>query len=134
MNTIGSTLATVWRIAAPYFRSEDKWAGRGLLAVVISASGAAAGLAQQDLARAIAAQLAAVLARPELAQPAWHKVITEKRATYACTPALQRPTNATPLPGLVLAGDYTAGDYPATLEMAARSGVQAARLLTNAKP
>ena len=106
----------------------------GLLAVVISASGAAAGLAQQDLARAIAAQLAAVLARPELAQPAWHKVITEKRATYACTPALQRPTNATPLPGLVLAGDYTAGDYPATLDMAARSGVQAARLLTNAKP
>ena len=36
MKTIGSTLATVWRIAAPYFRSEDKWAGRGLLAVVIA--------------------------------------------------------------------------------------------------
>lgn len=36
MNNIRSTLATVWRIAAPYFRSEDKWAGRGLLAAVIS--------------------------------------------------------------------------------------------------
>ena len=36
MNSIRSTLATVWRIAAPYFRSEDKWAGRGLLAAVIS--------------------------------------------------------------------------------------------------
>ena len=36
MNNISSTLATVWRIAAPYFRSEDKWAGRGLLAAVIS--------------------------------------------------------------------------------------------------
>lgn len=35
MNGIGSTLKTVWRIAAPYFRSEDKWAGRGLLAAVI---------------------------------------------------------------------------------------------------
>jgi putative ATP-binding cassette transporter len=34
-NSIGATLATVWRIAAPYFRSEDKWAGRGLLAAVI---------------------------------------------------------------------------------------------------
>jgi putative ATP-binding cassette transporter len=34
-NGIGATLATVWRIAAPYFRSEDKWAGRGLLAAVI---------------------------------------------------------------------------------------------------
>jgi len=31
-----STLATVWRIAAPYFRSEDKWAGRALLASVIA--------------------------------------------------------------------------------------------------
>jgi vitamin B12/bleomycin/antimicrobial peptide transport system ATP-binding/permease protein len=36
VNSIRSTLATVWRIAAPYFRSEDKWAGRGLLAAVIS--------------------------------------------------------------------------------------------------
>ena len=36
MNNIRSTLAKVWRIAAPYFRSEDKWAGRGLLAAVIA--------------------------------------------------------------------------------------------------
>jgi len=35
VNNIRSTLAIVWRIAAPYFRSEDKWAGRGLLAAVI---------------------------------------------------------------------------------------------------
>jgi len=36
LNNIRSTLATVWRIAVPYFRSEDKWAGRGLLAAVVS--------------------------------------------------------------------------------------------------
>ncbi|WP_445217870.1 ABC transporter ATP-binding protein/permease [Bradyrhizobium sp. Pa8] len=35
MKNISATLATVWRIAIPYFRSEDKWAGRGLLGVVI---------------------------------------------------------------------------------------------------
>ena len=35
MNGIGATLKTVWRIAAPYFRSEDKWAGLALLAAVI---------------------------------------------------------------------------------------------------
>jgi putative ATP-binding cassette transporter len=35
VNNLRSTLATVWRIAAPYFSSEDKWAGRGLLAAVI---------------------------------------------------------------------------------------------------
>ena len=36
MKNIRSTLATVWRIAIPYFSSEDKWAGRGLLAAVVS--------------------------------------------------------------------------------------------------
>ena len=35
MKNIRSTLATVWRIAVPYFNSDDKWAGRGLLATVI---------------------------------------------------------------------------------------------------
>ena len=36
MKNISATLAIVWRIAGPYFRSEDKWAGRGLLAAVIT--------------------------------------------------------------------------------------------------
>ena len=36
MNNIRSTLSIVWRIAAPYFRSEDKWAGRILLAAVVA--------------------------------------------------------------------------------------------------
>ena len=36
MNNIRLTPATVWRIAAPYFRSEDKFAGRVLLASVIA--------------------------------------------------------------------------------------------------
>ncbi|HEX9469126.1 MAG TPA: ABC transporter ATP-binding protein/permease [Bradyrhizobium sp.] len=35
MNNTRSTLAIVWRIAAPYFRSEDRLAGRWLLAGVI---------------------------------------------------------------------------------------------------
>ncbi|WP_316229820.1 ABC transporter ATP-binding protein/permease [Bradyrhizobium sp. SZCCHNR1051] len=36
MNNLRSTVATVWRIAIPYFRSEDKVAGRSLLAAVIT--------------------------------------------------------------------------------------------------
>ena len=101
----------------------------GLLAVVISASGEAAAQGHEALAQAVAAQLAQVLRMPKLAQPTWTQVITEKRATFACTPDLPRPPNATGLPGLVLAGDYTAGDYPATIEAAVRSGVQAAALV-----
>ena len=36
MKAIFATLATVWRIASPYFRSEDRWAGRLLLGAVIA--------------------------------------------------------------------------------------------------
>ncbi|WP_315743990.1 ABC transporter ATP-binding protein/permease [Bradyrhizobium sp. SZCCHNR1075] len=36
MNNLRSTIAIVWRIAIPYFRSEDKLAGRVLLAAVIA--------------------------------------------------------------------------------------------------
>lgn len=36
MRGIITTLATVWRIASPYFSSEDRWAGRLLLGAVIA--------------------------------------------------------------------------------------------------
>ena len=36
MRGIFATLAVVWRIANPYFRSEDRWAGRVLLGAVIA--------------------------------------------------------------------------------------------------
>ncbi len=49
------------------------------------------------------------------------KTIVEKRATFACTPALARPP-AQIVPGLVACGDYIEGPYPATLEGAVRSG------------
>ncbi len=35
MNRLAATLATIWRLAIPYFRSEDRWPGRILLAAVI---------------------------------------------------------------------------------------------------
>ena len=44
MKNIRSTLATVWRIATPYFRSDDKWAGRTLLAAVIATELAIVGI------------------------------------------------------------------------------------------
>ena len=35
MRRLAATLATIWRLALPYFRSEDRWPGRLLLAAVI---------------------------------------------------------------------------------------------------
>ncbi|MDO8717418.1 MAG: hydroxysqualene dehydroxylase HpnE [Polaromonas sp.] len=93
----------------------------GLLAFVISASsGDSATLTQQVLAQA-ARQLG--LGALQAVQ-----TIVEKRATFACTPGLQRPA-AEVATGLLACGDYIAGPYPATLEGAVRSGLAAARRL-----
>ena len=94
----------------------------GLLAFVISASNADA----QTLSRQVTAQAAAQLG---LGQLEILQTIVEKRATFACTPKLERPAQEI-APGLMAAGDYVAGPYPATLEGAVRSG-QAAALLLN---
>ena len=52
------------------------------------------------------------------------RTLTEKRATYRCTPSLRRPSMQI-APGLLAAGDHVAGPYPATLEGAVRSGLRA---------
>ncbi len=101
----------------------------GLFAVVISAAQSALEVEQHMLATSCAKQLAHALQRPELAQPQWSQVITEKRATFSCTPGLLRPTNQLSITGLVLAGDYTDSRYPATLESAVQSGLLAANCL-----
>ena len=102
---------------------------KGLLAIVISASDAAAALAQDDLVNALCRQLAEVFSRSEFLQPIWARVISEKRATFSCVPGMQRPENNTSFKDLALAGDFTAGPYPATLEGAVRSGIAAAAIL-----
>jgi hydroxysqualene dehydroxylase len=101
---------------------------RGVLAVVVSASTKAIALGNDALSAAVAAQLAQAFRRKELAAPSWTKVISEKRATFSCTPGLMRPACETGAGRLFLAGDYTASDYPATLESAVRSGIEAAGL------
>lgn len=53
---------------------------------------------------------------------------TEKRATFRCTPSLQRPAVSI-APGLCAAADYVAGPYPATLEGAVRSALEAVATL-----
>jgi hydroxysqualene dehydroxylase len=135
------------RLPSPFFAlaespEQNKWAQfvfdrgqlqssqAGLLAAVISSSQEAILGGHDALAASIASQLAQAFGILELAHPRWSKVITEKRAGFACTPELARPHNDIGLNGIVLAGDYTAGEYPATLEGAARSGVNAAATLS----
>jgi hypothetical protein len=98
-----------------------------LLAVVISANGPHLARAHDDLARDVDAQLRRLA--PALPACAWSFVITEKRATHACTPERPRPAGPRLAPGIYLAGDYVDDAFPATLEAAVRSGVAAAQAL-----
>ncbi len=100
---------------------------QGLLAAVISASGTHREWNGDELAQKVIAEIAQIY--PQLGGPLWHKVITEKRATFSCRPHMARPKNATPLKNFYLAGDYTQSDYPGTLEGAVRSGVDCAQLI-----
>lgn len=100
----------------------------GLLAAVISAEGIHQELPHEQLAQKVIAELREEFGIAEA--PEWFRVIAEKRATFCCAPNLQRPMQQTALPRLLLAGDYTAGDYPATLEGAVASGLRCASLIS----
>jgi squalene-associated FAD-dependent desaturase len=67
---------------------------------------------------------------PEVKQATLLKngVLKEARATFSVTPGLDqfRPTQQTEWPGLYLAGDWTATEWPSTMEGAVRSGRLAA--------
>ncbi|MBL8399164.1 MAG: FAD-dependent oxidoreductase [Candidatus Accumulibacter sp.] len=97
----------------------------GVLAFVLSGRGVWQRLDDPALATTLHHELVAALGRP-LPAFRWMKVIREQRATYACRSGLPRPTARSGRAGLWLAGDYLCAEYPATLEAAMRSGVQAA--------
>jgi len=103
------------------FDREQICGQRGLIGAVISASAEHVGASQDALAQRICTDLAAQFG--PLPPLAWHRVIAEKRATFSCTPDLSRPAQITACSNFYLAGDYTASDYPATLESAVRSGL-----------
>ena len=62
-------------------------------------------------------------------------VIKEIKATYSALPMSDdyRPQAATAWPRFFLAGDWTASDWPATMEGAVRSGYKAADALLGSR-
>ena len=95
----------------------DDPSAQGVLAFVVSASEGE----RDELQQRVLAQAGQQLGLPNLQAI---QTVVEKRATFACTPALKRPATAI-APGLWAAGDYVDGPYPATIEGAVRSGLAA---------
>jgi len=94
---------------------------QGVLAMVVSANETP----REVLEEQVVAQAAAQLGQTNLQLV---QTVVEKRATFACTPALSRPASAI-APGLQACGDYIEGPYPATLEGAVLSGLAVAKAL-----
>lgn len=107
-------------------------AQHGLIAVVISAEGIHQDLSHEQLAHKVVKECREHLDIAEM--PLWHQVIAEKRATFSCEVNLSRPAHLTPIENLLLAGDFTAGEYPATLEGAVMSGINCAKQLIQNYP
>lgn len=102
--------------------------GLAIASVVVSAPEVENRLENNALARLVSEQLVRQLRLP---RPVDALTITEKRATFRCTPdrpqASSTQVNGTQLPeGIWLAGDYCWTRYPATLESAVLSGRRAA--------
>ncbi len=94
----------------------------GLLAFVVSASASERATLQLQVLAQARRQLGLTLQALQ--------TVVEKRATFACTPGLLRPSCHI-APGLFACGDYVAGPYPATLEGAVRSGVAVIKAVTS---
>lgn len=88
----------------------------GVIALVVSASQGE----REEIESKVLAQARAQLGLELQAL----RTVTEKRATFACTAGLVRPGRDI-APGLRACGDYVEGPYPATLEGAVRSGLDA---------
>ncbi|HUE72572.1 MAG TPA: hydroxysqualene dehydroxylase HpnE, partial [Pirellulaceae bacterium] len=99
--------------------------------VVISASHNLAGRARDDVVHQVLGDLQAVFPQARAAELVRWRMITDPEAVFSVRPGLSqiRPPQRTTVPNLFLAGDWTATNWPATMEGAVRSGYLAAEAL-----
>ncbi len=106
-------------------------AGEHYLQVVVSAARQFRGMGHDEVQRQILEELARLFPAARTAKVKRTRVVTEHAATFSAVPGVDkwRPTQASPIPNLFVAGDWTATGWPATMEGAVRSGYLAAEAL-----
>jgi squalene-associated FAD-dependent desaturase len=105
--------------------------GEHYVQVVVSAARQFRALGHEEVQRRIVAELARLFPPAREATLRRARVVTEHAATFSAVPGVDkwRPPQASPLPNLLVAGDWTATGWPATMEGAVRSGYLAAEAL-----
>jgi squalene-associated FAD-dependent desaturase len=105
--------------------------GEFYVQVVISAARELKELGRHEVQRRILGELTTVFPAVATSQLVRAKVVTEHSATFSARPGVDelRPQQASPLGNLILAGDWTATGWPATMEGAVRSGYLAAEVI-----
>jgi squalene-associated FAD-dependent desaturase len=109
--------------------AEWAFAKPGVLSVTVSAANRYADVGNEAMVARVWGDLSRAFGLGKTIPP--HRVVVEKRATFAAIPAQlrRRPGTVTQNPNLLLAGDWTDTGLPATIEGAIRSGNRAALAL-----
>jgi len=103
----------------------------GYLELVISASWPELKMSREQILSSALQEIEMFFPAVKQAKLLKSGVLKEARATFSVVPGLDafRPNQATQWPGLYLAGDWTATEWPSTMEGAVRSGRLAAGAL-----
>jgi squalene-associated FAD-dependent desaturase len=124
-----------WMFQKSKFQEDGLRDGPGsYVELVVSASKALVQKSREEILEVAQRELAEFFPKVKEAKVLKAAVIKEIHATYAILPGLDqfRPEAKTVWPRLFLAGDWTATEWPATMEGAVRSGYLAAEALTGA--
>lgn len=111
-------------------RGESETGGWSKLSVIISPSSTERGMTSGDLIESVAHDLEVALSGVKGARLKASQAIRTSKATVLLSPGTEklRPTVRTPVRNLFMAGDWVDTKLPATIESAARSGMEAGRM------
>jgi squalene-associated FAD-dependent desaturase len=113
------------------FNRGESATGEHYLQVVVSAARQFRGLGHTQVQQMVVEELSRLFPAMGRASLLRARVVTEHAATFSAVPGVDRwrPVQTSPLGNLLVAGDWTATGWPATMEGAVRSGYLAAEVL-----
>lgn len=116
-------------------RNFDQPAGGSYLSIVISASHRLAGLPKEEILATVLADVHACLPDSREATLLRSQIVRWPKATLSPKPGADalRPIQRSPIPNLLVAGEWTQTGWPSTMEGAARSGYLAAEAILTAE-